>query len=66
MYIDSIIPFNFNKEEALKKLMEENNKRSYVNRKIFRHVTKQDIKGLYINCVVFDFETKKMRTAFGL
>ena len=57
MYIDSIIPFAFDKNEALKKFKTTMNRRFYANKKLFKKLTEQDINGAYVNAFVFDFNT---------
>ena len=57
MYIDSIIPFSFGREEALAKFKNTLRKRFYANKKIFKHITAKDIKGTYISAFVFDLAT---------
>ncbi len=54
MAIDSVIPFSFGKEEALKKFKLAVSKRFYANKRIFKNVTEKDVKGVYVNAFVFD------------
>lgn len=60
MHIDSIIPFQFDKEEALVKFKSNIRHRFYANAKIFKDLTVEDIKGVYINAFVFDLNTSSM------
>lgn len=55
MYIDSIIPFEIEKNKALSLFKSELNKRFSVNKKVFAGVTEEDLKSTYINAFVFDF-----------
>lgn len=57
MKIDSVIPFSFNKAEALKRFKSSVGNRFFANKKIFRDVSKDDVKGAYINAFVFDLDT---------
>lgn len=57
LYIDAIIPFSFGKAEALKKFKTSLNTRIYANKKVFKLTTEKDIKGVYVNAFVFDFDT---------
>ncbi len=57
LYIDSIIPFSFGKDEALKKLHNKLKRSLFSNRKIFKNIKETDINGAYINAFVFDFST---------
>ena len=57
MYIDSIIPFNYSKLDALNNLKNTINRRTFANKKIFKDVSKKDINGAYINAFVFDLNT---------
>lgn len=57
MYIDSIIPFSFNKADALKKFKSTIRKKFYVNKKIFKDLMLKDINGAYVNTFVFDMQT---------
>ncbi len=55
--INSIIPFAFDKHEALIKFHQRVLKSFYANKKIFRNLKKDDFKGLYVNAFVFDLNT---------
>ncbi len=57
MYIDSIIPFTLDREEALKKFKSAVNKRIYADRKVFKHISQNNVVGAYINAFVFDIKT---------
>ena len=57
LYIDSIIPFTFNKTDALKKFKANMTKRFYANKGLFKNLTEKDINGAYVNAFVFDFNT---------
>lgn len=57
MYIDSIIPFNYSKSEALTILQNTVKNTAFTNKKIFKNTTKKDVNGSYINAFVFDFNT---------
>lgn len=57
MYIDSIIPFSFGKADALAKFKQTVKKRFYANKKVFKGITENDIKGAYVNAFVFDMNT---------
>ena len=57
MYIDSIIPFAYDKHEAFTKFKSTVRKRFYANKKMFKNMTEHDIKGAYINAFVFDLNT---------
>jgi len=56
MYIDSVIPFSFSKEEALKKFKSTLSSRAYAKKSIYSGVTVKDINGLYVNTFVFDMD----------
>jgi len=58
MYIDSIIPFSFDKNEALKRFKSAVKKNFFSNKTILKSVTSEDIVGTYVNAFVFDFSTK--------
>lgn len=57
MKVDSIIPFCFDKTEALQKFKSALKNRFYSNKKLFKNITEQDIQGVYVNAIVFDFDT---------
>lgn len=57
MNVDSIVPFNYSKEEAIVKFKEVVNKNFFADKRIFNNITDNDIKGIYINAFVFDFTT---------
>ena len=57
MYIDSIIPFAFGRQEALSKFKRVLRNRVYTNKKAFKNITARDIKGAYISAFVFDVTT---------
>ena len=57
LYIDSLIPFNFSKTEALSKFKSTVHKRFYANKKIFKNINENAINGIYVNAFVFDIET---------
>jgi len=52
--IDSIIPFAFSKDEALRQLKDKVKKSFFCNKSIFKAVTNDDITGLYVNSLIFD------------
>lgn len=54
MYIDSIIPFAFSKEDALKKFKTTLLSKFYVKKSVFNGVTEKNISGIYVNAFVFD------------
>ena len=58
MYIDSIIPFNFDRDEALNLLKTEVKRRSFVRKSITKHLTSEDVSGTYVNAFVFDVSTQ--------
>ena len=55
--IDAIVPFAFNKDDALKVFNHQVSSNFFANKKIFNGVKKDDIKGVYINAFVFDLNT---------
>lgn len=57
MSIDSIIPFAFNKTEAVSKLKTAIRKSFFANKSIFRRVIEKNVVGEYINAFVFDMNT---------
>jgi len=54
MYIDSIIPFTFSKEDALKNFKSTLLKKFYAKKSVFKGVNINSINGLYVNAFVFD------------
>lgn len=57
MYIDSIVPFAFSYQEALKTFKTTLNARFYTNKKVFKCITNENINGIYVNAFVFDMAT---------
>ena len=55
MYIDSIIPFNFSKDEALKQFKSTLVSKFYADKAVFKGITTENISGIYVNAFVFDF-----------
>ena len=58
MYIDNIIPFAFDKTEAIKKFKMNLASRFYANRAVFKGLTEKNLVGSYINAFVFDVNSK--------
>lgn len=52
--VDSIIPFYFTKEQAFKKLKMAINTHFNVDKKAFKNLKPEDVKGEYINIFAFD------------
>ncbi len=57
MYIDSIIPFTFDKAEAFRRFKKTLKHNIFVNKKYFKHLTIDNFNGVYINSFVFDLVT---------
>ena len=57
LYVDSIIPFTFTRNEAFHKLKKEIAKRFYANKKIFKNIKEENINGAYVNAFIFDMLT---------
>lgn len=55
LYIDSIVPFSYSKNEALDLFKSTVKKKFYANKKAFKNLTGDDISGVYVNTFVFDF-----------
>lgn len=55
--IDAIIPFSFAKKDALTIFQERVNKSFYANKKIFKNLKQDELKGIYVNAFVFDLNT---------
>ena len=55
--INSIIPFSFDKEEALIKFHQRLMKNFYANKKVFKGLKQEDFNGVYVNAFVFDLNT---------
>ena len=56
--IDSIIPFEFGRKEALKKFKLNIKSRILANHKLFKNLTTKDITGIYLNSIIFDLGAK--------
>jgi DNA-directed RNA polymerase subunit RPC12/RpoP len=56
--IDAIVPFDFNKEDALIRFNDKVSRSFFANKKIFKGITKEDFNGVYVNAFVFDLNTK--------
>lgn len=57
MDIDGIVPFAFNKDDALKVFNHQVSGSFFANKKIFKGLNKEDFKGVYINAFIFDLNT---------
>ena len=57
MTIDTIIPFCFDKKEAVKVFQDNLSNHIYANKKIFKGLKEEDISGVYVNAFVFDLKT---------
>ena len=57
MDIDGIVPFEFNKDDALVVFQHKVSGSFFANKKIFKGLKKDDIKGVYINAFIFDINT---------
>ena len=55
LYIDSIIPFSYSKNEAINHFKSTLRKKFYANKKAFKNMTDEDVAGVYVNTFVFDF-----------
>ena len=55
--IDAIVPFAFNKEDALLIFQQKVSSNFFANKKVFKGLQKEDIKGVYVNAFVFDLNT---------
>lgn len=55
MDINSVIPFEFNKTEAIEKINTHVKNSFFANKKIFKGLTAENIDGVYVNAFVFDF-----------
>lgn len=60
--VDSIIPFAFDKAEALERFKQTVKGRFFANKQVLNHLTLEDIKATYINAYVFDFHTHSRYT----
>lgn len=58
MCIDSIIPFVFGEEEAIKRFKQAVMSRFFADKRILKNINKENVKGVYVNAFVFDCETK--------
>lgn len=54
--IDSVIPFAFDKKEALAKFNSKLNKKFYANKKVFKGLKADNFNGVYVNAFVFDLD----------
>ena len=55
--IDAIVPFDFNKEDALIRFNDKVSRSFFANKKIFKGITKEDFNGVYVNAFVYDLNT---------
>lgn len=60
MFIDSLIPFSFDKQDALEAFKSNVSKRVFANKTIFKDITTEDISGTYVNAFVFDISTESV------
>ena len=58
--VDSIIPFSFGKTKALQMFKKEIAGHFFTNKKLFNNVKKEDVKGMYVNSFVFDYDTSSI------
>mgnify|MGYP003311121489 CR=1 FL=1 len=58
LYIDSIVPFAFDKTEALKKFKLAVDKNLLADKRILKGVTINDVESVYANAFVYDVETE--------
>ncbi len=57
LYIDYIVPFVFDKQEALKKLKLAVKKDIYADSRILKNISIDDVESVYVNAFVFDVLT---------
>jgi len=57
MDIDGIVPFEFNKDDAFVLFHGKLSASFFANKKIYKNLKKEDVKGVYINAFIFDLNT---------
>ncbi len=55
--VESIIPFAFNKDNALKRVRENVKNACFANTSVLQHLTSDSINGIYVNTFLFDLDT---------
>ena len=57
LYIDSVIPFAFSKQDALTMFKANLSQHFFADKKVFAGITEKNISGIYVNAFVFDMIT---------